>query len=494
MRRQRGSGQSPVACRENLRQLFRAKPFLPDFEQSSRDCSHHILEKAVTADAENPIGVRAVPRRFIDRARPVFDLRRRGTKRGKVVSADKTCCALIQDLWVERVAKCVHVAAMKRADDGVPPDVIFVCLRTSGPARVELRAHFFHGQDADFPRKQCVHALQDRIRIHRADGANIRNLPVCVNAGISPARTRHLYLMIQKLLKGLVKLALNGSELWLNLPAVELRAVVCKSQLEVPHSLGYSMCLGARAMPGITATIITFNEEARIGETIASLSCCDEVLVVDAGSTDRTREIAGARGARIIEHPWEGYSKQKNFAALRSPNDWILSIDADERLTIELADEIVQWKRESRSAAACSVPRRAFYMGRWIHHSGWYPDRKIRLYDRRRCRWEGDFVHEQMKADGPVAEFGGDLLHFPYRDWSDHAARIERYTELAARAAISSGRRSNVVKLLLGPPLTFLRGLFLHAGFLDGWRGLAIAYMAARYVFKREFRIVFPSS
>ncbi len=247
-------------------------------------------------------------------------------------------------------------------------------------------------------------------------------------------------------------------------------------------------------MPGITATIITFNEEARIGETIASLSCCDEVLVLDAGSTDRTREIAGARGARVIEHPWEGYSKQKNFAALRSPNDWILSIDADERLTIELADEIVRWKRGSHRAAACSVPRRAFYMGRWIHHSGWYPDRKIRLYDRRRCRWEGDFVHEQMKVDGPVAEFGGDLLHFPYRDWSDHAARIERYTELAARAAISSGGRSNVVKLLLAPPLTFLKGLLLHAGFLDGWRGLAIAYMAARYVFKREFRIVFPSS
>ena len=297
--------------------------------------------------------------------------------------------------------------------------------------------------------------------------------------------------MIEEFLKGLLELALNRAQLRLNLPPVELRAVVGKSQLEVPHSIGYSMGLGISAMPAVTATIITLNEEDRIAETIGSLSCCDEVLVVDSGSTDRTREIARSRGARVIEHPWQGYSKQKNFAARQARNDWILSIDADERLSIELADELVSWKSRSDKQAAFSMPRRVFYLGRWIKHSGWYPDRKIRLYNRRFCQWDGDFVHESLKVNEPVGAFKGDILHFPYRDWNDHLNRIARYTDLAARAARSSGRRGNIGKLVLAPPLAFIKSFFLQAGFLDGWRGLAIAYMGARYVFQKEFRILF---
>jgi glycosyltransferase involved in cell wall biosynthesis len=260
---------------------------------------------------------------------------------------------------------------------------------------------------------------------------------------------------------------------------------------------------GVRAMPGITGTIITFNEESRIAEAIASLSCCDEVIVVDSGSTDRTRDLARARGARVIEHPWEGFAKQKNFAAGHARHDWILSIDADERLSIELAGEIAHWKKSSESLGVAAVdslassserawamPRRVFYLGKWIRHSGWYPDRKTRLYDKRSCRWEGDFVHEWVSVPGGVRTFNGDLLHFPFHDWKDHSARIERYTELAAQAARSKGSRGSMLKLLLAPPLTFVKGFLLQAGFLDGWRGLAIAYMGARYVFRREFRIL----
>jgi hypothetical protein len=176
-----------------------------------------------------------------------------------------------------------------------------------------------------------------------------------------------------------------------------------------------------------------------------------------------------------------------------------LSIDADERLSVELADDITRWKTSVETSpqlgiranvAAWSMPRRVFYLGQWINHSGWYPDRKIRLYDRRHCRFEGDFVHESVTVDGSIGKFSGDLLHFPYRDWSDHAARIDRYTALAAEAARSRGARGNILKLVLAPPLTFIKGFFFHAGFLDGWRGLAIAYMGARYVFTREFRIL----
>jgi len=241
----------------------------------------------------------------------------------------------------------------------------------------------------------------------------------------------------------------------------------------------------------ITATIITLNEEARIGEAIASLFCCDEVIVVDSGSTDRTCAIAQAKGAHVIKNPWEGYSKQKNFAAGQAANDWILSVDADERLSIELATEIMAWRNSVETpAAGYLMPRRAFYLGKWINHSGWYPDRKLRLYDRRRCRWEGDFVHEGVQVNGQIGHLNGDLLHFPYRDWADHENHIEHYTDLAAQAARSSGRRSNLIKLMVAPPLTFMKSYLLQAGFLDGWRGVAIAYMGARYVFKREFRIL----
>ncbi len=250
------------------------------------------------------------------------------------------------------------------------------------------------------------------------------------------------------------------------------------------------MCLGVRAMPRITATIITFNEEDRLQEALASLACCDEILVVDSGSTDRTRDIAVSGGARVINRPWQGYSNQKNFAAEQAANEWILSIDADERLSIELADEILKWKKNGAHHSAVSMPRRAFYLGKWINHSGWYPDRKVRLYDRRLCRWEGDFVHERMRVGGPLHRFHGDLLHFPFRDWNEQTAKIDRYTQLAAEGALSTGMRGSYPKLILGAPGAFLKSFILNLGFLDGWRGVAVAYQGARYVFMREFRIL----
>jgi glycosyltransferase involved in cell wall biosynthesis len=313
-----------------------------------------------------------------------------------------------------------------------------------------------------------------------------------MNTCVCSTRTSDVDFMIEELAKCRLKLALNRSKLRLNLPTVEVCAVVRDSQLEVPHMMAYSTGLGGPAMPGITGTVITFNEEGRIADALASLSCCDEVLVVDSRSTDQTRDIARTLGARVIEREWQGYSNQKNFAAEQATNDWILSIDADERLSVELADEIVRWKKSvtTGSPVAWSMPRRAFYLGRWIGHSGWYPDRKIRLYDKRHCHWEGDFVHERVKVNGDIGRFLEDLLHIPYRNWHDHEKRIDRYTELAAQAARSTGLRGNIFKLVLVPPFTFIRSFILRAGFLDGWRGLAIAYMGARYVFQREFRIL----
>jgi glycosyltransferase involved in cell wall biosynthesis len=240
----------------------------------------------------------------------------------------------------------------------------------------------------------------------------------------------------------------------------------------------------------ISATIITHNEERHIAEAIASLSCCDEVVVVDSGSTDRTREIAAHYGARVIERAWDGYSRQKNFAAEQSHHDWILSVDADERVSVELANSIARWKCETNGASAASMPRRAFYLGKWVGHSGWYPDRKLRLYDRRSAQWSGDFVHETLVVQGKVDALEGDLLHFPFENWQDHLQRIDRYTQLAAAGARAKGARGSILKLAFSPPISFLRSFILRAGFLDGWRGLLIAAAGARYVFLREFRIL----
>ena len=246
-------------------------------------------------------------------------------------------------------------------------------------------------------------------------------------------------------------------------------------------------------MTSISAIIITRNEVDRIAETVRSLKAfCDEVLVVDSESTDATAEVARLSGARVLVRPWTGYSEQKNFAAGEATNDWVLSIDADERPGLALANEIADWKvcDLDGERAAWSMPRLVSYMGRWVRHSGWYPDRKVRLYDRRRAVWEGAYVHESLRVDGSIGRFVGDLLHFPYRSVADHHRRIDRYTALAAESARSRGRRFNPLMLVFGPPGYFLKSYLLRAGFLDRGAGLRIAYMGARYVFLREFRIL----
>lgn len=233
----------------------------------------------------------------------------------------------------------------------------------------------------------------------------------------------------------------------------------------------------------ISATIITFNEQRNIARAIESLRCFDEVVVVDSGSVDRTVEIAARLGARVIEHPWEGFAKQKNFAAEQARHDWIFSIDADESLSEALEAEIWQLRKTGPDCDAYTVPRLAQYLGRWILHSGWYPDRKIRLYDRRKGRWTGSYVHESVEVDGTVGHLESNLLHYTCDSLTQHLETMNRYTTLAAEQLVAERVRIGWHHLLLDPPWTFFRTYILQRGFLDGVEGLAIAYMAALYNF-----------
>jgi glycosyltransferase involved in cell wall biosynthesis len=233
----------------------------------------------------------------------------------------------------------------------------------------------------------------------------------------------------------------------------------------------------------ISATIVTLNEERNIARAIVSLRCADEVVVVDSGSTDQTRAIATGLGARVIEEPWRGFARQKNFAAASAVNDWILSIDADEALTEELATEILTLKKAGARYGGYSFPRLAEYLGRWIRHSGWYPDRKVRLYDRRKAQWVGEYVHESVRVNGATGELRGNLLHFTCASLSEHLRTLDRYTSLAAQELRARGKPITMRRLTLDPAWTFFRTYVLQRGFLDGRQGLAIAWMAALYTF-----------
>jgi glycosyltransferase involved in cell wall biosynthesis len=233
----------------------------------------------------------------------------------------------------------------------------------------------------------------------------------------------------------------------------------------------------------ISATIVTLNEERNIARAIESLRCADEVVVVDSGSSDRTREIAIRLGARVIEEPWRGYAGQKNLAAARATNDWILSIDADESLTRELEAEILTLKKDGVRFDGYSFPRRAQYLGRWIRHGGWYPDRKVRLYDRAKADWVGAYVHESVWVRGTTGKLRGDLLHYTCASLSEHLRTLDRYTTLAAEEVAARKKAVPMRRLMIDPAWTFLRTYLLQRGFLDGRQGLAIAWMAALYTF-----------
>lgn len=232
----------------------------------------------------------------------------------------------------------------------------------------------------------------------------------------------------------------------------------------------------------LTVTVITRDEARHIEAALQSVAWADEIVVVDSGSTDETVSIARRMATRVEVREWPGYGAQKNYAAEIASNDWILSLDADERVTPELAEEI----RTTLNAPAhpgYRLPRVTWYLGRWIRSTDWYPDYQLRLYDRRTARWNTRRVHESVEADRPPGVLRHELQHYAYRDISHHLATIDRYTTLAADQWVSEGRRTNALEMLVHPRLAFLRNFLLRGGFRDGAVGLLVSRMNAYYVF-----------
>jgi glycosyltransferase involved in cell wall biosynthesis len=241
----------------------------------------------------------------------------------------------------------------------------------------------------------------------------------------------------------------------------------------------------------ITATIITFNEADNIRAACESVAWADEIVVVDSRSTDATREIARRCGARVIERDWPGFAAQKQFATEAAGNDWIFSLDADERVSDELRTSVLALRErdEARLADGYRIARRSRYMDRWIRGGGWYPDFQLRLYHRAKGSWAGAHVHEsvKMQAGTRTETLGGDLLHFSVRDASHHHRMIgERYAPLAARQMFEAGRRTTPLKIALAAPAAFTRSFILKGGFRDGLPGLAIATFAAHHAFLKH--------
>jgi glycosyltransferase involved in cell wall biosynthesis len=241
-------------------------------------------------------------------------------------------------------------------------------------------------------------------------------------------------------------------------------------------------------LPGITAIVTTFNEEANIGDCLDSLRFADEILVVDSFSEDGTVDIARQHEATVLVHEYLSPAAQKNWAIPHASHEWVLILDADERVTPELAEEIAG-TLVSPKGDGYEMKRRNFFLGREIRYSGWQNDWVLRLFRREEGRYQGRQIHERLLVHGKVGRLRGALLHYPYRTMDDYRRKLERYAEWSAMDALREGRRVSRLYALLHPPLRFLKAYLLQGGFLEGRAGLTLSLLTARYAAAKDARI-----
>lgn len=231
----------------------------------------------------------------------------------------------------------------------------------------------------------------------------------------------------------------------------------------------------------LAVVVITLNEERNIGRCLNSVKgLADEIIVLDAFSTDKTQEICETFGVRFIQREWEGYAASKNYLNSLVESDYILSIDADEALSSALYSEI-KTEKEKGFSGTYSVNRMTNYMGKWIRHSGWFPDIKPRLFPKQGSYWSGEYVHEELvHPPSPFQLFKGVLEHYSYYSYEDHRARADKYSYLTARKFNAAGKKAGILKPYLSAIARFISMYFLKLGFLDGWAGFKIAQISAQ--------------
>jgi len=249
----------------------------------------------------------------------------------------------------------------------------------------------------------------------------------------------------------------------------------------------FCFCLAAPAVSmeslSLSIVIVTFNEEANLTRTLASVAWADEIVVVDSGSTDGTRKVAESFRAKFFVEPWKGFAAQKNSALAKAAGDWILSLDADEEVEPALAQEIREALAANPSVAGFWIPRKNFFLGRWIKHGGYYPDPKLRLFRRGAGEFEDRLVHEDIRLAGTTARMRHHLLHHAYPTIEDYLEHMNRYSSLGAHmAAAKRVRRFSFLDIVIRPRLTFFYNYVLRLGLLDGREGLLLHLYHAQYV------------
>jgi glycosyltransferase involved in cell wall biosynthesis len=243
------------------------------------------------------------------------------------------------------------------------------------------------------------------------------------------------------------------------------------------------------ALGSISAIVITRNEESNIAACLASLSWVDEIIVVDSGSTDKTVSIAKRFTKRVFPRAWEGFGAARNFAIAKATSDWILWVDADERVTTDLLTEIQAVIHGGAQANAYSLPRKANFLGRWILHCGWYPGRVVRLFRKGTGRFTEHRVHERLEVQGHVGQLRSDLLHFTDPNLFHYFEKFNRYTSLAAEELVADGKAFGLWQLVAKPWWMFIRMFILRRGYLDGVQGFILCVVSACYVFTKYAKL-----
>jgi len=238
----------------------------------------------------------------------------------------------------------------------------------------------------------------------------------------------------------------------------------------------------------VSIIIITHNEERNIADCLDSVKWAGEVVVVDSHSTDHTRELSLERGANVYVESWKGYAAQKNSALDKAEKTWVLSLDADERVTPELVDEMREALNRNNGTDGYSIPRKNHFAGHWIRYGGWFPDRTMRFFRRSRGRFEERAVHEKLVIQGKTAGLQNPILHYTYRDVSDFLRRSDRYSTLSAQE-YAKKRTTGPLRMLGHAMYTFLDMYVIKLGFLDGYYGFLLACLYSHYTFSKYAKL-----